>query len=233
MKVEFQYSTKFICSDTLKSRLEDGATISIIAVLYKIENGTAIFDPLIMGFPWLEEGIEQPDFDIMWYGYDFYEHYIEDFDEFNLVKNIPQPPDVKPMRNVSEKVFKKCLQKILGDTASNDWGGEQSDYFTAHLHLNGRRVTAAFLLKGPASFAPMGLKHLGKNNDQIVRLADEPAQVLIVQHSHDILPAVRKTLRAFAVQPSNPRRYCLMDGRDSLRLLQAYNLYDWAIEQVG
>jgi len=30
-------------------------------------------------------------------------------------------------------------------------------------------MTAAFLLKGPARFVPMGLNHLGKNNDQIVR----------------------------------------------------------------
>jgi hypothetical protein len=40
----------------------------------------------------------------------------------------------------------------------------------------------------------MGLNHLGKNNDQIVRLSREPADVLIVQHSHEILPAVRETL---------------------------------------
>ena len=39
----------------------------------------------------------------------------------------------------------------------------------AHLHLKGSRMTAAFLLKGPARFVPMGLNHLGKNNDQIVR----------------------------------------------------------------
>ena len=76
----------------------------------------------------------------------------------------------------------------------------------------------------------MGLNHLGKNNDQIVRLSREPADILIVQHSHDILPPVRETLRALAVQPSRPLRYCLMDGRDSLRLLQAYNLYDWAVD---
>ena len=73
------------------------------------------------------------------------------------------------------------------------------------------------------------MNHLGKNNDQIVRLATEPANILIVQHCHNILPAVRKTLRAFAVQPSYPRRYCLIDGKDSLRLLKAYNLLDEAI----
>jgi len=76
----------------------------------------------------------------------------------------------------------------------------------------------------------MKLTHLGKNNDQILRLAEEPADVLFVQHCHDISPVVRKTLRAFAVQPGNPRRYCLVDGRDSLKLLKAYDLHREAIE---
>ena len=37
-------------------------------------------------------------------------------------------------------------------------------------------------------------------------------------------------LRVYAVQPYGPRRYCFIDGRDSLRLLQAYGLYDRAVE---
>ncbi len=111
--------------------------------------------------------------------------------------------------------------------------GEQSDHYTSHLTLGGRRVSAAFLLKGPARFQPMTLNNLGKNNDQIVRLANEPADVLIVQHSHDITQPVRATLRAFAVQPSRPRRYCLIDGRDSLRLLRAYDKVERALELSG
>jgi hypothetical protein len=134
------------------------------------------------------------------------------------------------MRHVSEGAFKRALGSLLGDVVPKDWGGERSDYFSAHVHLDGRRVTGAFLLKGPARFSPMGLNHLGKSNDQIFRLSQEPADVLFLQHSHDVLPAVRATLRAFAVQPSQPRRYCILDGRDSLWLLQAYNLYDRAIE---
>lgn len=71
---------------------------------------------------------------------------------------------------------------------------------------------------------------LGKNNDQIVRLSHEPASLLVVQHCHEILPAVRETLRAFAIQPGPlARRYCLMDGKDSLRLLTAYDLLDCAL----
>jgi hypothetical protein len=132
------------------------------------------------------------------------------------------------MKAISEAAFKSCLAELLGDSVEKDWGGEQCDYYSAHLHLKGRRVAAAFLLKGPANFRPMGLNHLGKNNDQIVRLSHAPADILVVQHSHDILPPVRETLRAFAVQPSRPRRYCLIDGRDSLRLLDAYGLYERA-----
>jgi hypothetical protein len=166
---------------------------------------------------------------IEWYSSEFYEQFVEDFDEFSKVRDVPEPTSPEGMRVISEAAFKTCIAELLGDAVANDWGGETSDYYTAHLRLNGRRVTGAFLFKGPARFEPMGLNHLGKNNDQIVRLADDPAEVLFVQHCHDILPTVRKTLRAFAVQPSRPRRYCLIDGRDSLRLLSAYGLYEKAL----
>lgn len=230
IKVEFQYSTTHIHSDTARSRLHDGNHIfAIIAELLKFDGTHAVFDPLIMGAPWLREKDEAPNFDIMWYGYDFFEDFVEDFDEFSRVKDIPVPKDVEPMRNVSENSFKQCLAEILGGTVQNDWGGETSDFYTAHIHLNEKPKTAAFLLKGPARFVPMTLNHLGRNNDQIVRLAKEPAQILFVQHSHDVTPPVRDTLRSFAVQPGNPRRFCIIDGRDSLRLLKAYNLYDKAI----
>jgi hypothetical protein len=229
-RVEFHYSTKHICSDTMKSDLTSGSVLSIIAELHAVDEDRIVFRPLVMGSPWLYKGSTEPDFDIAWWGLEFFENFIEDFDEFSKVIDYPVPKSPEPMKYVSEKAFKHCIAKILGDVETPDWGGETSDYFTSHLHLRGRRVTAAFLLKGPSRFSPMTLNHLGKRNDQIVRLAREPAQVLIVQHSHDILPPVRDTLRAFAVQPGRNRRYCLIDGRDSLRLLQAYDLYDYAVE---
>ena len=64
--------------------------------------------------------------------------------------------------------------------------------------------------------------HLGKNADQIFRLSASPANLLIVQHSHDIGEAVRATLRAFSVMPHMQRHYCFIDGRDTYRLLKAY-----------
>jgi hypothetical protein len=71
--------------------------------------------------------------------------------------------------------------------------------------------------------------HLGKNNDQIYRLANEPAGLFVVQHCHEIGQAVRATLRAFSIQPGQQRLYCLIDGRDSLRILQAYGKVEQAI----
>jgi hypothetical protein len=229
--VQLHYSTAHIRSDTTRSRLHDGNRLfAIVAELVQFDGRLAVLDPLVMGAPWLREKGETPTFDIMWYGYDFFENFVEDFDEFSKIKNIPVPSDVEPMRRVSENAFKQCLGEILGEAVQNDWGGETSDFYAAHIHMKGRPQTAAFLLKGPARFSPMSLNHLGKNNDQIVRLAKEPAQVLCVQHCHDVTPPVRETLRAFAVQPGNPRRFCIIDGRDSLRLLKAYDLCDKAIE---
>jgi hypothetical protein len=230
-KVEFHYSTKRVVGDTLKSRLFSGeGKFAIVAELFSANDTLLKFDPIIMGFPWLRQKEEKPSFDIMWYGTTFYENFIEDFDEFAKVKEVEAPLSPLEMKDVSEKAFKICLSQILGDSIQKDWGGETSDYFSSHIHLNGKRKTAAFLLKGPSHFAPMTLNHLGKNNDQILRLSREPAQILFVQHSHDISSVVKETLRAFAIQPSNPRRYCFIDGRDSLRLLRAYNLFDKALE---
>jgi len=226
--VRLEYSTEFVLSDTLRAALHRGALLSVVAIFDRKENGCLVFRPLVIGMPWLRSNDPVWSDKVMWWNRDFFEHFVEDFDEFAKVREIPKPDSIEPMQSISEKAFKSCLANILGDRASKDWGGEQSDHFTAHIHLNGRRTTAAFLLKGPAKFSPMTLNHLGKNNDQIYRLAQEPAEVLFVQHSHDITPAVRATLRAFAVQPGNARRYCLIDGRDSLWLLNAYGLVEEA-----
>lgn len=229
-RVELHYSTRHISSDTLRSHLRQGEMVSIIAHLRGADAETLVFEPFIMGNPWLAPEGEEPDFDIMWYTKDFFEHYVDDVDEFSRVEAEPTPDSPEPMQQISEAAFKRCIAEILGDSVQGDWGGEKSDFFSAHIHLKGHRTTAAFVFKGPARFSPMDLTHLGKKGDQIYRLSQEPAQLLVVQHCHDILPVVRDTLRAFAVQPGRPRRYMLVDGRDSLRLVRAYDLYERALE---
>lgn len=228
--VELAFGTEHISSDTLRAALQQGERLSAIAAMPQLSGSRLTFQPLVIGTPWLESDDPTWSDRAEWFSCDFYEHFVEDFVEFSKVRDVPLPTqkEAEIMAIISETAVKTCLAEILGDETGKDWGGERSDHFSAHLTLGGRRTPAAFLLKGPARFAPMGLNHLGKNNDQIVRLAQEPAEILFVQHCHDILSPVRDTLRAFAVQPSRPRRYCLVDGRDTLRLLIAYDKLDRA-----
>jgi hypothetical protein len=230
-EIYLDYSTKRVASDTLRSRLASGSPLSIIAQLAGVDGDGALhFDPLVMGFPWLSAKSDPPPIEgPEWWSYTWGEVFVEDVDELAKVRDQPAPADWGVMSRVSEAAFKQSLGEILGAEVRKDWGGEQSDLYTAHLHLNGARTTAAMLLKGPADFREMTPNHLGKNNDQIYRLANEPAELLVVQHCHEIGQAVRGTLRAFAAQPGRLRHYCLIDGRDSLRILQAYGKLERAL----
>ena len=64
----------------------------------------------------------------------------------------------------------------------------------------------------------------GKNGDQIFRLVRSGADISVVQHSHLIGTAVRETLKAMIVTPGQPRKFCVMDGQATYRLLKAYDL---------
>jgi hypothetical protein len=231
--VEFAYSTAHITADTTRSELYMGGLLSIIGELHSLGPTKIVLHPLVIGGPWLTSPDPRWADEVVWWAREFYENAVEDIAEFSEVLKFPKPLSCEPMNDVSELAFKHCLAEILGGDVPKDWGGENSDFYTAHLRLGGQRMSGAFLLKGPTRFAPMKLNMLGKNNDQIVRLSSEPADILVVQHCHEITSPVRATLRAFAVQPSRPRRFCLIDGRDSLWLLQAYGLYEKALKLSG
>lgn len=151
---------------------------------------------------------------------------VHDIDEFREIKNVRfKDPSLELSINktIPESKLKQFIAEIIGEAnVDKDWGGEQSDLFTTQIHVNGERLRAAFVLKGPSKFHKMQMKDLGKNGDQIARLFDEPADIFILQHCHDISSAVIKTMDAFANQINRPRKYCIINGRDTLRLLKAY-----------
>jgi hypothetical protein len=151
---------------------------------------------------------------------------VEDIEEFNKYLG-EQPPTVSEwtsvMSQLSERQVKEGICEILGDVPKPDWGGETADHFTPALHIAGKRLTGAFLLKGPGKkFGPLTLEMLGKRANQIQRLAGTEAGVLIVQHAHEISEDVRKELRVWAREGPFPRYYCFIDGKDTYRLLKAY-----------
>ena len=128
--------------------------------------------------------------------------------------------DLERLRHASERAVKAAFAAIIGEPViPNDWGGEQFDLWTPRLIVQGEPVTAAWLLKGPARFAPMTVAMLGKNGDQIERLARTAAELLVVQHCHEIRSEVVSMLRSVASDFRQVRRYMLIDGFDTVRIL--------------
>jgi hypothetical protein len=138
-------------------------------------------------------------------------------------ESFPRHRELDALAKIPENDIKHAMAELIEDDAvPKDWGGEKSDMFSTKLRINGERLSTAFIFKGPSKFHPMKLADLGKNGDQIDRLYTEPAQLLVLQHCHEVTSSVRNTMRAFANQIGNPRAYCIIDGKDTLRILRAY-----------
>ena len=131
---------------------------------------------------------------------------------------------LEALKSIPEADIKRAFAEIIKEpTIPKDWGGEQSDMFTTQVSVQGKQLSAAFAFKGPAKFKPMTMADLGKNGDQINRLYMEPADILFLQHCHEITPQVRTMMRAFANQAGNLRQYCIIDGYETYRILRTYN----------
>ncbi len=223
--VFLEYHTSHLVSDTGKLVQSRTHIVSVIAGIESVTANEIVAHPIIMGAPSYDYPINKGlDPKLLWFGWALYEIFPQDIDQFSRLVQVPGDNDdwINVMREIPETDVKKYLGEILGDKTKKDWPGEQDDHFSASLTINEQRSTAAFLLKGPADFREMTPDMLGKRADQIYRISNTPAHLLIVQHCHQIGEAVRATLRAFSVMPHQPRRYCLIDGKDTYRILKAY-----------
>ena len=232
--VRLAYHTKHIVSDTGRLTLSvggDGKHLeAIVGVLH--DKGTFFeIEPIVIGAPWLDHprnyGVSN---DLVWAGYDYGELLAEEIDQFSRLKEVTVTDTdewMNVMKTIPEERVKTALTGLLKEPSKKDWGGEQNDHFSSSVTIGGVRKTAAFLLKGPSQFREMTPDLCGKRADQIYRLSNSGADVSIVQHCHLIGEAVRAELRAFIVQPGpRPRKYCLIDGQVSYRILKAYGLLD-------
>ena len=152
----------------------------------------------------------------------------EDIDQFSKMRDVEVGSAdewMTAMRALPEQVVKEAIATLLSEPTKKDWGGESDDHYSANVSVQGRRRTAAFLLKGPSKFRELTLDMCGKRADQIHRMVDSDADVCVVQHAHLIGATVRRTLRTETVRPGGSRRkYCLIDGQATYRILKAYSL---------
>lgn len=151
---------------------------------------------------------------------------IDDIDSFDKVTTVQLAPHIKNVP-ILEETFKKGLQKILGEQGKfKDWGGETDDLFSTRLILKGRRMNVAFGLKGRGTKGKLTPGKMGTQGDQIQRLFRAPADVFFVQYWSQIHESILEQMKAFAITKSvlNGKRiyYGIIDGQDTLRILQAY-----------
>ncbi|MFG2064317.1 hypothetical protein ACGFIK_23180 [Micromonospora sp. NPDC048871] len=126
---------------------------------------------------------------------------------------------------VPEDTVKRAFAELLGEPyVPKDWGGERSDLYTSRVFARGRQLSAAWLFKGPGFPRAMDIKALGKNGDQIDRLFTEPAELLVLQHCHQIKPSVVGMMDAYAHDARHPRFYMIIDGADTGRILRSLGL---------
>jgi hypothetical protein len=154
---------------------------------------------------------------------------IDDIDSFKKVTEIPLAPSVKKVP-LLENEFQKGLQRILDEQGEfNDWGGENDDLFSTRLILDGKRMNVAFGLKGRGTKGKLTPKKMGTQGDQIQRLFRTQANVFLVQYWGQIDQSVLEQLKLFAIAKSvfDGKRvyYGVIDGQDTLRIIQAYKQY--------
>jgi len=229
--VRLAYHTEHIVSSTGRMTLAQGADgghiESIIGLLHDRGDRWEI-EPLVIGAPWLDHPRNgDASSTLMWMGRDFGELLPEDIDQLAKLAEVELASAeewMAVMRALPESEVKAKIASLLGEPVKKDWGGERNDLYSGNVSVQGRRRTAAFLLKGPTNFREMTLDMCGKRADQILRLVQSGADISIVQHSHQVGEAVRETLRELVVKPGRSRKYCVMDGQTTYRMLKAYDL---------
>ncbi len=230
--VHIAYHTGHLLGDTIRMTLAggyaEGYVQSIVGVLHN-KGFRFEIEPLVIGSPWFDHPRNgEASGSLMWYGKEYGEILPEDIDEFIKMADIAVEDAeewMNVMQSLPEVKIKCAFAELLAESPKKDWGGESNDHFSSSVTVKGRRKTAAFLLKGPNKFKEMTLDICGKRADQIHRLVDSDADISIVQHCHQIGEIVRRTLRNETVLPGgHGRKYCLIDGKATYRILKAYNL---------
>ena len=157
--------------------------------------------------------------------------------KFSTVLNFPSKPKVKQIyvneidsfnlisKNNPSKNY-KLFCRILNQGDKKDWGGERNDIFTNNIYFGGKRKSAVFALKGKATQGDLTPGKMGKNGDQIQRLFEGTSDLHFIGYHSEInertIDLMQSLALAKSIREDRKIYFCLIDGRDLSRLVDAY-----------
>jgi hypothetical protein len=223
-KTIIKYSPNNLVSNSSWGRLSGHSRLFVFGYIEDIEGKIISARPYIIGDIYNDINNLVDNWNYNNYG----ELHITNIDSFSKVIDFlekeTQSLNLQELKNISEEYIKKSFAEIIHEgSVPKDWGGEKSDLFSNNVIINRKKVSSAFMFKGPAKFHKMKISDLGKNGDQIDRLFSEPAELMVLQHSHEVSSEVRNMMRAYAERIFNLKHFIIIDGYDTLRILKAYN----------
>jgi hypothetical protein len=156
------------------------------------------------------------------------ELHIEDIDSFAKARDIgPQAVSSLVPLDLFENQVQTFFEKIIGENFhQEDWGGEMNDLVSSQVKVEGKRLRAAFILKGRGTKGKLTIKDCGNNGDQIVRLVEAPVDLYVIQHVDEIDQRVVYDLKGkveLKNKKGEPCQMCIIDGTDTARILVAYD----------
>lgn len=222
VRVSGDFNTARVTSLTAAGMLSGRARQFVLGYVQKAESSSVVLRPIFIGqrlLPVEGEGyeLEPREFAHVW------PQQLDQFRGVDFTTRLTRQ-DLKILKEVPETQVKHWFAAIIGEPeVPEDWGGEQFDLWTTRLSVEGEPLRAAIAFKGPGGgFHPMRIADLGKNGDQIDRLAATAADLLVVQHGHSITAPVVNMLRHYATPTDRIRRYMTIDGYDTIRILQHF-----------
>jgi hypothetical protein len=221
IRVEGTYSLSRLTTDTAHYELSGTKRQFVLGYIETPAESLITIRPILIASRWYR-GAKDSDFLVSPDPLHVWPHQVDQFSEVDFDSRLSQQ-DLHQLRDLPEAVVKQAFADIIGEPdVPKDWGGEQFDLWTTNLRVDQKRMRAAIIFKGPADFRPMTIAHLGKNGDQIDRLASTAADIMIVQHCHKITAPVNNMLRMYAENATRPRYYMLIDGYNPLRILRNF-----------
>lgn len=224
LRLEVSINPEHLTSSSAPDHVSGQRRLFLAGIISNVANDIIEARPVLIGLVIPGGGFTEGA-DLGFHGLHSGEVFLSQMDQFAAAAAAYAATDKELARleYTSEDSIKHAFAEVIGEPfVPKDRGDEMSDLTTTNLSVEGKRVTSAFAFKGPAKFHPLTVKDMGKNGDQIFRLFNEPADLVVVQHCHQITSAVRAHMRAFATQPGRVRMFALINGADTCRILRTY-----------